>query len=186
MRESVNALVVEVVAEAGISADDILNTTFVGNPTMHHLLLGIDPVELGGAPFALATNSGMTIWASELGLAANPPNLKADLKKRGKVKQTKTHNLLLRLKERQADYLRFMTVPQAEFDNNQAERDLRMNKVKMKVSGCFRSPKAGQEFMAVRSLVATAIKQGVDPIQALRQVLTTGGSPYMSLAKSSD
>lgn len=121
-----------------------------------------------------------------LGLAANPPNLKADLKKRGKVKQTKTHNLLVRLKERQADYLRFMTVPQAEFDNNQAERDLRMNKVKMKVSGCFRSPKAGQEFMAVRSLVATAIKQGVDPIQALRQVLTTGGSPYMSLAKSSD
>ena len=98
-----------------------------------------------------------------LGLAANPPNLKPDLKKRGKVKQTKTYNLLLRLKERQADYLRFMTVPEAEFDNNQAERDLKMNKVKMKVSGCFRSANAGQEFMTVRSLIGNRHQTGRGP-----------------------
>jgi transposase len=121
-----------------------------------------------------------------MGLAANPPTLKADSTKRGKAKQTKTHNLLIRLQDRQADYLRFMTHAEAEFDNNQAERDLRMNKVKMKVSGCFRSLVAGQEFMAIRSLVATAVKQGVDPIQALRQVFTTGDLQYMSLAKSPD
>ena len=66
VRAALNALFKEVAAEAGVDKDDILNATFVGNPIMHHLLLGIDPTELGGAPFALATNSGMTIWASEL------------------------------------------------------------------------------------------------------------------------
>jgi hypothetical protein len=121
-----------------------------------------------------------------LGLGANPPTLKADSTKRGKAKQTKTHNLLIRLQDRQADYLRFMTHAEAEFDNNQAERDLRMNKVKMKVSGCFRSLTAGQEFMAIRSLVATAVKQGRDPIQVLRQVFTLGDYQYLELAKYPD
>ncbi|MDE0253753.1 MAG: ASKHA domain-containing protein [Rhodospirillaceae bacterium] len=72
VREAVNRLVADAAAEAGIAADDILNATFVGNPIMHHLLLGIDPVELGGAPFALATNRAQTLWASEIGLAVNP------------------------------------------------------------------------------------------------------------------
>lgn len=66
VREAVNTLFAEVAAEAGIHPDSILNATFVGNPIMHHLLLGIDPTELGGAPFALAANSGMTFWASEI------------------------------------------------------------------------------------------------------------------------
>ena len=43
---------------------DILEVTFVGNPIMHHLLLGIDPTELGGAPFALATDGAITFWAT--------------------------------------------------------------------------------------------------------------------------
>ena len=68
VREAINTLFQEVAAEAGIDPDDILNATFVGNPIMHHLLLGIDPTELGGAPFALAANSGMTFWASEIDL----------------------------------------------------------------------------------------------------------------------
>ena len=71
VREGLNELIEEVCVEAGIKADDILNATFVGNPIMHHLLLGIDPVELGGAPFALAMNSGITLWASEIGIAVN-------------------------------------------------------------------------------------------------------------------
>ena len=70
--EAVNRLVADATAEAGVAAEDILNATFVGNPIMHHLLLGIDPVELGGAPFALATNRAQTLWASEIGLAVNP------------------------------------------------------------------------------------------------------------------
>lgn len=66
VREAMNTLVEEVAKEAGIDRHLILNMTFVGNPIMHHLLLGIDPTELGGAPFALALNSGLTLWASEL------------------------------------------------------------------------------------------------------------------------
>ena len=68
VRAALDALFKEVAAEAGVDKDDILNATFVGNPIMHHLLLGIDPTELGGAPFALAANTGMTLWASELDL----------------------------------------------------------------------------------------------------------------------
>jgi uncharacterized 2Fe-2S/4Fe-4S cluster protein (DUF4445 family) len=74
VREAIDALIAEVAEEAGIAGADILNATFVGNPVMHHLLLGIDPTELGGAPFALAANSGMTLWASELGLNQVNPN----------------------------------------------------------------------------------------------------------------
>ena len=68
VRESLNALFTEILQEAGVAKDLVLNATFVGNPIMHHLLLGIDPTELGGAPFALAANSGMTLWANELGI----------------------------------------------------------------------------------------------------------------------
>ena len=55
VREAVTTLVGQVAAEGRIEPRDILEVTFVGNPIMHHLLLGIDPIELGGAPFALAT-----------------------------------------------------------------------------------------------------------------------------------
>ncbi len=58
--------------KAGIVSDDVVELVLVGNPVMHHLLLGIDPVELGGAPFALAADTALDVWASELGLAINP------------------------------------------------------------------------------------------------------------------
>jgi len=66
VREALNDLVAQVCGEVGIALTDVLEVTFVGNPVMHHLLLGINPVELGGAPFALATDEGTTVWASEL------------------------------------------------------------------------------------------------------------------------
>ena len=76
MTEAVHAaldtLAVEVAREAGVAVNDILELTLVGNPIMHHLLLGIDPVELGGAPFALATDGALTIRASEIGLKLHP------------------------------------------------------------------------------------------------------------------
>lgn len=68
VRETIDRLAAEVAAEAGIEASDILEVTVVGNPIMHHLLLGISPIELGAAPFALATDEALTIWASELDL----------------------------------------------------------------------------------------------------------------------
>ncbi len=72
VRDAMNALTAQVAAEAGIAVDDILEVTIVGNPIMHHLVLGIDPVELGGAPFALATDQSINLWAGELDLAINP------------------------------------------------------------------------------------------------------------------
>jgi uncharacterized 2Fe-2S/4Fe-4S cluster protein (DUF4445 family) len=66
VRAALNELALDVAAQAGISPQDILEATFVGNPIMHHLLLGINPVELGGAPFALATDRAMTLWAVEI------------------------------------------------------------------------------------------------------------------------
>src|SRR3546814_761935 len=72
IRRAINELTETVCQEAGIEREEILNATFVGNPIMHHLLLGIDPTELGGAPFALAANSGITLWASQLDLRFHP------------------------------------------------------------------------------------------------------------------
>jgi uncharacterized 2Fe-2S/4Fe-4S cluster protein (DUF4445 family) len=72
VRGALNALAADVAREAGVSVSDILELTVVGNPIMHHLLLGIDPVELGGAPFALSTDSHLGLHAAELGLALHP------------------------------------------------------------------------------------------------------------------
>jgi uncharacterized 2Fe-2S/4Fe-4S cluster protein (DUF4445 family) len=72
VREALNGLAREVCAEAGEDRNDVLEAVLVGNPVMHHLFLGIDPVELGGAPFALATGLALTRPASELDLAFNP------------------------------------------------------------------------------------------------------------------
>ena len=72
VRTAVAELVGEVCTEADQSPDNILDCTFVGNPIMHHLLLGLSPVELGGAPFALATDSAVTVSAQSLGLGIHP------------------------------------------------------------------------------------------------------------------
>jgi uncharacterized 2Fe-2S/4Fe-4S cluster protein (DUF4445 family) len=72
VRGAVNDLAAEAAQVAGIERADILEATFVGNPVMHHLLLGINPIELGGAPFALATDRPTTLKAGELGLALHP------------------------------------------------------------------------------------------------------------------
>ena len=118
-----------------------------------------------------------------LGLEGNPPATKKDGAVRGRTAQTKTVNLLLRLRDKEDEVLRFMTHEHASFDNNQAERDLRMNKVRQKVSGGFRSLQAGQEFMDVRSFIATAIKQGADPIEELVHLFTRGDLTHMRLAR---
>ncbi len=72
VRGALNTLAEEVARQAEVTPADILELTLVGNPIMHHLLLGIDPVELGGAPFALATDSPLGLHAAELGLTLHP------------------------------------------------------------------------------------------------------------------
>jgi uncharacterized 2Fe-2S/4Fe-4S cluster protein (DUF4445 family) len=66
VREAINTLIGQAASEAMIATTDIVEGVFVGNPVMHHLLLGIDPIELGWAPFALATSDAMTLWAKEI------------------------------------------------------------------------------------------------------------------------
>jgi uncharacterized 2Fe-2S/4Fe-4S cluster protein (DUF4445 family) len=70
VRASINTLVGEIAAEAKVDASAIYELVFVCNPVMHHLLLGIDPVELGQAPFALATSGALSFDARELDLTA--------------------------------------------------------------------------------------------------------------------
>jgi uncharacterized 2Fe-2S/4Fe-4S cluster protein (DUF4445 family) len=65
VREGLNGLVAELTAEAGFEPTDVLEVTLVGNPVMHHLAAGIDPSELGGAPFALATDLALRLRASD-------------------------------------------------------------------------------------------------------------------------
>ncbi|WP_158963420.1 ASKHA domain-containing protein [Chachezhania sediminis] len=73
VREAIGQLAGKLAAEAGIEAERIVETVFVCNPVMHHLLLGFDPVELGQAPFALVTSNAITLAASDLGLRGLNP-----------------------------------------------------------------------------------------------------------------
>ncbi|MDQ3407516.1 MAG: ASKHA domain-containing protein [Chloroflexota bacterium] len=72
VRTSLNGLLAGLAAKAGIKREDVLELTVVGNPIMHHLVLGIDPVPLGSAPFALATDGAVRVRATELELKAHP------------------------------------------------------------------------------------------------------------------
>ena len=74
VRDALNTLAREIATEGGINPEQIVETVFVCNPVMHHLLLGIDPVELGQAPFALATSESLSIPARQLELGAIHPN----------------------------------------------------------------------------------------------------------------
>jgi uncharacterized 2Fe-2S/4Fe-4S cluster protein (DUF4445 family) len=71
VREAIASLVTGLASRAGVGVEEILELTIVGNPIMHHLLLGIDPVPLGSAPFALATDAAVRVRARELELPAH-------------------------------------------------------------------------------------------------------------------
>lgn len=72
VRGALDDLIASLADEVGIAAEDILDLTVVGNPIMHHLLLGIDPTELGGAPFALAVDGSLDVRAADLDLHVHP------------------------------------------------------------------------------------------------------------------
>ncbi|HVL53148.1 MAG TPA: hypothetical protein VM344_02700, partial [Vitreimonas sp.] len=72
VRKAIDGLLATLADRAGIKRAELLELVFVGNPIMHHLLLGIDPVPLGSAPFALAVDTAVQTRASELGLVAHP------------------------------------------------------------------------------------------------------------------
>jgi transposase len=96
--------------------------------------------------------------------------------KRGRLKRSKSRNLLERLIDFEDDVLRFMTNPDVPFTNNLAENDLRMTKVQQKISGCFRSLQGAQIFCRIRGYLTTCRKQGVNPTDALN-LLFDGNLP---------
>jgi transposase len=87
--------------------------------------------------------------------------------RRGRRRRRIGHNLLVRLKERKEDVLRFLSDPDVPFTNNQAERDVRMMKLRQKISGGFRSEAAAEDFALIRAAISTAKKQGWDILATL-------------------
>ncbi|PID44404.1 MAG: drug:proton antiporter [Proteobacteria bacterium] len=71
IRSGLNKLIEQIATEINIAVADIMELVMVGNPVMHHILLGINPVELGGAPFALATDAAVRTRASDMGIQIN-------------------------------------------------------------------------------------------------------------------
>jgi transposase len=90
---------------------------------------------------------------------------------RGRIPQSEARRLVARLEGRRAEVLRFRTDFQVPFENNLAERDLRMVKLQQKVSGCFRSQEGAREFCRLRGVISTARKQGQAVLESVEQVL---------------
>jgi len=108
------------------------------------------------------------------GHAANPPPPPSG--RRGRTRKSKAANLLERLERHRDDVLRFTVDFTVPFDNNLAERDIRMVKLQQKISGCWRTLAGAQRFCATRSYISTARKHNIGVLDALRQAFA--GSPW--------
>ena len=105
-----------------------------------------------------------------------PPIPPRDNGKRGKIAKSDAHNLLERLKKHEQAVLLFAKLSFVSFTNNRAERDLRMTKVKQKVSGCFRSETLAKAYCRISSYLITMANRGFNPLVAI-QIALSGNAP---------
>ena len=110
-----------------------------------------------------------------------PPRQKGQ---RGKVAKSDAHNLWERMKKYEKAVLRFAKHPDVAFTNNRAERDLRMSKVKQKVSGCFRTRKYAEAYCRISSYLQSMANQGYNPLVAI-QILSIPSFNYQMTPKIS-
>jgi len=101
-----------------------------------------------------------------------PPPTKTGKKKRGRPKQSKAKNMLDRLRDFKPEVLAFLTHPLIPFDNNQGERDIRMAKLKQKISGCFRGAEGGKVFARIRGYVSTLRKNSMNILEGIESTFT--------------
>jgi len=116
------------------------------------------------------------------GLEANPPPTEPPPKKRGRKKQSPPKNLLDRLRDFKPEVLAFMYDFRVPFDNNQGERDVRMVKVKQKISGTFRTEQGADNFLEIRGYISTARKNSQSVINVLQAALA--GQPFIPAPSS--
>jgi transposase len=112
------------------------------------------------------------------GIEENPPSLNPEKQgKRGKNPKTKARNLLERFIENKEQILRFLTDLRVPFENNQAERDIRMMKLQQKISGTFRTIQGAEAFCRIRAYISTIKKNGFNVIDAILAALK--GAPLL-------
>ena len=103
--------------------------------------------------------------------------------KRGKPKRGKALNLLIRFENQYEEIMGFFEYDYIPFDNNQAERDLRMMKTREKISGTFRSDEHAQAFCDIRSVISTLKKQGRSVIRGIAEMLKNPREMFQDVSK---
>ena len=106
------------------------------------------------------------------GIEEEPPPQIPKVKKRGRIAKGKSLLLFQAFQQRKDQILRFIYDEKVPFDNNQAERDIRMIKLKQKISGCFRTQHGADVFCRIRSYISTVRKQGLNVRQAIENAMT--------------
>lgn len=111
------------------------------------------------------------------GIAEDAQKSPQVLNKKGEPKKSKPLQLLLKLQQYDIETLAFMYDFEVPFDNNLAERDLRMQKLRQKISGCFRGKNGGNVFCRIRSYISTAKKNGINAMEAI--AMAVRGQPFV-------